>query len=218
MTQEKTMRDSLDALQNLVEELCDPQHGDPWILKQDFKTLIDLTIEEAYELADSVEKGALAEICDELGDLLLHIFLYAKIAEKAGQFNLNDIAKQNIEKQNRRRLYFKNPEKISANEAIAQWEENKRKEREEKSKKTNLSALDGITRSIPSINRALILQSQAARVGFDWPTVEPVFKKLQEEVLEIKAVLESKKNVSANTSATPSAITSKDIIKEKTDR
>lgn len=180
----------LMALQHFVAQLRDPETGDPWILKQDFKSLIDLTIEEAYELADSVEKNSASEICDELGDLLLHVFLYAKIAEENGKFNLDDIAKQSLEKQKRRKLYFENPEKISAEEAIAQWEENKRKEREQKSTDKNISALDGITRSIPNLNRALILQSQAARVGFDWPSVDPVLEKLNEEIAELKEVIE----------------------------
>jgi nucleoside triphosphate diphosphatase len=174
----------------LVKLLRDPNAGDPWILKQNFHSLNALTIEEAYEFADSVEQNDFEAMCDELGDLLLHILLYAQLATEIKQFDLNQIIQKALDKQRRRKLSFANPENITEKEALDQWEKIKKTERTQHPQNYT-SALDGIAANLPSINRAIKLQLQAAQVNFDWPDTTPIFEKFTEELAEIQEVLDN---------------------------
>ncbi len=179
----------LVTLKKLVVKLRDKTTGDPWIIEQDFKSLIPKTLEESYELADSIEKGNYKEVRDELADLLLHIVLYAEMAHEKALFDFNDIAQAALDKQSRRKLEFPDPTQITAQEALLQWEKNKKKEREDLHQ--NRSVLDDVSLSLPAIHRSLKLQHQAASVGFDWPDEKPVFEKILEEIDEIKEELQT---------------------------
>jgi MazG family protein len=177
---------TLNQLQELVAELRDKDNGCPWILIQTLKSLASLTIEESYELADSIIEGKMSEIKDELSDVLLHIMLYAQLGEELGEFDLEQIATAAIAKQLRRKPVFKEHAAKTPAEALTQWEENKRKERAEHTNTQTASVLDCIPPSLPSLQRAIKLQSQAAKIGFDWPTVEPIFAKITEEIAELQ--------------------------------
>lgn len=173
-------------LEELVDNLRDKQKGDPWILAQDFKSLALLTIEEAYEFADSIDHDDFIAMCDELGDILLHVFLYAKIASEKGQFNIHQIIQSALDKQTRRKLNFPTPNKISPEAALKLWEEKKAQE------KSTQSIMDNIANAIPALLKAAKLQNKAAQVGFDWPEVEPIYNKISEELQEFKHAVSSK--------------------------
>jgi len=175
----KNLQTLMTELQQLMETLRDPIHGDPWILAQDFQSLASLTIEEAYEFAESAAENDFKAMRDELGDLILHLFLYAQLAKELGQFDLMDIIESTLGKQKRRRLNFKVPGLMSAREALKKWEENKQAE-----KNPAKGILAQIASNLPSMTRAVKLQSQAATVGFDWGTVQPIYAKIQEEIAE----------------------------------
>ncbi len=183
----KDIQKLITKLSKLTEALRDPRQGDPWILQQDFHSLAQLTIEEAYEFAESVAEHNYAAMCDELGDLILHLFLYAQLAKELGQFELADIFNSTLDKQTRRRINFKNPSQMSAAEALKQWDQKKQEEKLEANPSTGL--LSGITKKLPSMMRALKLQTQAATVGFDWKTVEPIYDKIHEELAEFQVAV-----------------------------
>lgn len=176
----------LNQLQDLVTELRDKEKGCPWILIQTLESLVSLTIEESYELADSIIEGKMSEIKDELSDVLLHIMLYAQLGKELGAFDLEQIAAAAIAKQLRRKPVFQENVARTATEALTQWEENKRKERAEHNPLQTRSVLDCIPQSLPGLQRAIKLQSQAATIGFDWPTAEPIFAKITEEIGELQ--------------------------------
>lgn len=181
----KKLQILITELQQLIENLRDPNEGDPWILAQDFQSLSNLTVEEAYEFAESTAENNFEAMCDELGDLILHLFLYAQLAKELGQFDLADIIAGTLAKQKRRRLDFKVPSLMSAEEALKKWEENKQAE-----KNPSKGILGQIATNLPSMTRAIKLQSQAATVGFDWNTVEPIYAKIDEELNEFKEAVE----------------------------
>ncbi len=181
----------LDQLKELIAQLRDKDQGCPWILIQDFKSLATLTIEESYELADSIDQQDLTEIKDELSDLLLHVVLYAQLGIEHNAFDLDAIAKTAIDKQMRRKPEFHAHAAKTSTEALRQWEVNKQKERAEKKQASSISVLDGVTHSLPGINRAFKLQTQAATVGFDWSDIKDVFNKLQEEIVELETEIDA---------------------------
>lgn len=183
----KNAQTLIQELQQLIENLRDPNEGDPWILAQDFQSLAALTVEEAYEFAESAAENDFKAMCDELGDLILHLFLYAQLAKELGQFELPDIIAGTLAKQKRRRLNFKVPSLMSAEEALKKWEENKQTE-----KNPTKGILGQIATNLPSMTRAVKLQSQAATVGFDWDTVEPIYAKIQEEINEFEEAVNHK--------------------------
>ena len=186
---------SLTQLQELVAELRDQKRGCPWILAQNFLTLAAITIEESYELADSAEQNNVEEILDEASDLMLHVALYAQLGKELGKFDLEIIAKKAIEKQLRRKPIFHEHAVKTPEQALLQWEENKRKEREAKNhNEKNTSILDNISHSISALDRAFKLQKEVAKVGFDWPDVNGALEKLTEEIAELKHALHAKEN------------------------
>ena len=158
--------------------------GCPWDLEQSFETIAPYTIEEAYEVADAIEKGSRAELCEELGDLLLQSVYHAQMADEEGSFSFDDVVAAVNAKMIRRHPHvFGDDEARSATLAKGFWEENKAKERAGKPRK---GTLDGVPLALPGLTRAVKLQAKAAKVGFDWPSVDNVYDKIAEEVAEFR--------------------------------
>ena len=171
----------------IMARLRDPERGCPWDVKQDFSTIAPYTIEEAYEVADAIDRGDMADLKDELGDLLLQVVFHARMAEEAGQFAFGDVVASICDKMVRRHPHvFADVSFADAEAQTAAWEAMKKAERRAKGEVDD-SALAGIARGLPEWQRATKLQKRAAAVGFDWPNVEPVFDKLHEEIEEVRA-------------------------------
>ena len=174
----------------IMARLRDPDGGCPWDLQQDFATIAPYTIEEAYEVADAIDRGDMADLRDELGDLLLQVVFHARMAEEAGAFAFGDVVAAICDKMVRR-----HPHVFAAGTADAvgdsaavlrNWDAIKRAERDARGE-TDTSALAGISRGLPEWQRAVKLQQKAAKVGFDWPDPAPVLDKLHEEIDEVRA-------------------------------
>ena len=178
----------LPELLEIMARLRDQNGGCPWDLQQTFTSIAPFTIEEAYEVVDAIERGDYPALCDELGDLLLHVVFHARMAEEAGHFGFVDVTAAICEKMLRRHPHVFGDAQVS--NAAAQtraWEEHKRLERAASSDDT--SALAGISAGLPEWQRAIKLQKRAANVGFDWPDIEPVIAKLHEEIDEVRVEL-----------------------------
>ena len=176
------MTEQLDRLLRIMATLRDPQHGCEWDRAQRFETIVPHTIEEAYEVADAVARGDIAEIRDELGDLLFQVVFQARIAEEAGHFAFDDVARSISNK-----LEARHPHIFAGAEAPGEarderWEALKAAERAQKGAE---SAMDGVARALPALLRAEKLQKRAARDGFDWPDARGPADKLAEEVVEL---------------------------------
>ena len=178
----------IDDLLAIMARLRNPDGGCPWDLEQDFSTIAPYTIEEAYEVADAIERNDMPALKDELGDLLLQVVFHARMAEEAGAFAFDDVVASINDKMIRRHPHvFGDAERAAdADAQLADWERIKQGER---SGDADSSALAGIGRGLPEWQRATKLQKRAARVGFDWPDVDPVFDKLHEELDEVRAEL-----------------------------
>jgi ATP diphosphatase len=181
------MKPTINDLIGIMATLRDPQHGCPWDREQDFDTIAPYTIEEAYEVADAIDRRDYAALCEELGDLLLQVVFHSRMAEEAGHFDFADVLAAICGKMVARHPHvFADASFESAAEQTAAWERIKADERAAKGDE-DASALAGISRGMPEWQRALKLQQRAARVGFDWPSVDPVFEKLHEELDEVRA-------------------------------
>ena len=192
---------NLSELLRIMAQLRDPNGGCPWDLQQNFASIAPYTIEEAYEVADAIDRGDMHDLKDELGDLLLQVVFHARMAEEAGEFAFDDVAAAICDKMLRRhphvfdeqgRAYAETgrappPNAGSAEKQLLDWEQRKQAERHARGGDT--SALAGIARGLPEWQRAVKLQKRAARVGFDWPNVDPVFEKLHEELDEVREEL-----------------------------
>jgi ATP diphosphatase len=173
-------------LLEIMARLRNPQTGCPWDIEQTFATIAPYTIEEAYEVADAIDRNDLAALKDELGDLLLQVVFHARMAQEQGAFAFNDVVAAICDKMTRRHPHVFGEEKIAdvQTQTIA-WEEHKRREREQ-SEIVDTSILAGIARGLPEWQRATKLQKRAASVGFDWPGPDPVIEKLHEEIDEVR--------------------------------
>jgi ATP diphosphatase len=184
---------ALARLLHVMARLRDPQGGCPWDLEQDFATIAPYTIEEAYEVADAIARGDMADLEDELGDLLLQVVYHARMAEEAGHFDFARVAAGIAEKMIRRHPHvFGEAEVASAAAQTRAWEETKALEREAKAGARGAGRrglLDDLPLALPALTRAQKLQRRAARVGFDWPALAPVVAKIEEELAELKAEL-----------------------------
>jgi ATP diphosphatase len=170
----------------IMAKLRDRDGGCPWDLEQDFASIAPYTIEEAYEVADAIDRNDLGALKDELGDLLLQVVFHARMAQEQGAFAFDDVVVAISDKMVRRHPHVFG--EASVEDAQAQtvaWEELKRREREAAGE-TDSSALAGIARGLPEWQRAVKLQKRAAAVGFDWPDVESVIAKLHEEIDEVR--------------------------------
>ncbi|GGK00157.1 nucleoside triphosphate pyrophosphohydrolase [Luteimonas terricola] len=184
------MTEQLDQMQRLLgimARLRDPAGGCPWDLAQDFSTIAPYTIEEAYEVADAIDRGDMQGLREELGDLLLQVVFHAQMASEAGGFAFEDVARAISDKMERRHPHvFGDEDRGDADAVRASWEQIKRAERAAAGE-VDASALAGIARGLPEWQRAVKLQDRAARVGFDWPGPAPVMAKLEEELGEVRA-------------------------------
>ena len=179
------MTASTDRLIAIMARLRNPDGGCPWDVAQTFQTIAPYTIEEAYEVADAIERGDMTELKSELGDLLFQVVFHARMAEEAGLFAFDDVADAMSDKLTRRHPHVFADE-AAKSDAVAQkarWEDIKAAER---SAKAQHGVLDDVPVGLPALARAAKLTKRAARVGFDWPSTDEVFDKLHEEVAELK--------------------------------
>ncbi|RZJ95869.1 MAG: nucleoside triphosphate pyrophosphohydrolase, partial [Brevundimonas sp.] len=159
----------IDRLNGIMRRLRDPDGGCPWDVAQTFATIAPYTIEEAYEVADAIERGDMTELKSELGDLLFQVVFHARMAEEAGLFAFDDVADAMSEKLERRHPHVFGDEAAKADEwsQKARWEDIKAEERKAKSQG---GVLDDVPVGLPALARAAKLTKRAARVGFDWPS------------------------------------------------
>lgn len=176
---------NIDRLLAVMARLRDPERGCAWDVAQDFSTIAPYTIEEAYEVADAIERGDMAGLEDELGDLLLQVVFHARMAEEAAQFDFDAVAGRITDKMVRRHPHvFGETAFADEAEQKADWEARKAAER---AARGETGALSGVARGLPALLRAVKLQKRAARVGFDWPESAPVLAKIEEELGELRA-------------------------------
>ena len=176
----------IEGLLRIMARLRDPDGGCPWDVRQTFRTIAPYTIEEAYEVADAIDRGNLDDLRDELGDLLLQVVFHARMAEEQGAFDFAGVVAAISDKLVRRHPHVFAGASIDGPEAQSRaWEALKRGEREAAGD-ADASALAGIARGMPEWQRATKLQARAARVGFDWPGPAPVIAKLHEEIEEVR--------------------------------
>lgn len=169
----------ITPLQQIMARLRDPEHGCPWDVEQSFATIAPYTIEEAYEVADAIQRDDMAALKDELGDLLLQVVFHSRMAEEAGSFDLSGVITAICDKMVRR-----HPHVFGDGQASPGWDEIKAAERAEKDK-DDRSALAGVAIALPALARSEKLQKRAARVGFDWDDIADVRAKLLEEIEEV---------------------------------
>lgn len=174
----------IERLLEIMRRLRDPISGCPWDIEQDFSTIAPHTIEEAYEVADAIERQDWPELEAELGDLLFQTVFHAQMAKEAGYFDFNCVVRNICEKMIARHphIFGNENRNKSADQQIEDWEKIKQTER---ANKAQMRVLDGVTLGLPALIRALKLQKRAARVGFDWPDVGPVIAKITEECQEL---------------------------------
>jgi ATP diphosphatase len=182
-------RDIRDLLA-IMASLRTPETGCPWDLEQSFASIIPYTIEEAYEVADAVERGDMADLCDELGDLLLQVVFHARIAEEAGAFDFGGVVHAITSKLIRRHPHvFGDARDLSPDEVKAVWDRIKAAEKAERAARGRAepatSVLDNVPASLPALTRADKLTRKAAKVGFSWAETDEVVAKIREELDEV---------------------------------
>lgn len=174
----------IDKLLAVMARLRDPERGCPWDIEQTFESIIPHTIEEAYEVADAIERGDMEDFKDELGDLLMQVVFHARMAEEQDLFDFDDVADNLVEK-----LVFRHPHVFGdqhaadAAEVIDIWEAQKAK------KRSDSSTLAGVTRGLPALLRAQKLQKKAAKQGFTWKTSSDAWNKVAEEYAEVQEAI-----------------------------
>lgn len=180
----------LDRLLAIMDRLRDPDGGCPWDIEQTFRTIAPYTIEEAYEVADAIERGDMSELKDELGDLLFQVVFHSQMAQEAGEFRFEDVANAISEKMLRRHPHvFADADARDAQSQISAWEAQKAAERAEKAEQ-DPSVLANLPVALPALLRAEKISKRAARVGFDWPDTRQVLDKIDEELSEVREALD----------------------------
>ena len=175
---------TIEKLVEIMAALRNPDGGCPWDLEQTFATIAPYTIEEAYEVADAIERGSVDELCDELGDLLLQVVYHARMAEEAGAFDFADVVDGICDKMIRRHPHVFGQETMAdSREQTESWEALKRQERAAKPGADRV--LGGLPVGLPGLTRAVKLTRRASRVGFDWPGLAGVRAKVGEELGEL---------------------------------
>ena len=178
---------SIEKLLEVMARLRDPENGCPWDLEQDFSTIAPYTIEEAYEVADAIDREDWPELRDELGDLLFQVVFYARMGEEAGHFDFEGVAAAISEKMVRRHPHvFGTADERESGHEPGSWARIKATER---ARRDDRSALAGVARALPALKRAQKLGKRAGRVGFDWPDRRGVSAKIQEEIDELERVI-----------------------------
>ena len=182
----------IERILNVMAALRHPETGCPWDLQQDFASIAPYTLEEAYEVTDAIERGDMDDLKDELGDLLLQVVFHARMAEESNLFDFDDVVNAISDKMIRRHPHVFGDADADNPEAVRQsWEEIKAQEKAEKGKSEADSLMDDIPLALPGLSRAVKIQNRAARIQFDWPDIEPVFDKLQEEIGEVREAIKS---------------------------
>ncbi len=185
------MSHDIHALLELMRRLRAPDGGCPWDREQTFESIAPYTVEEAYEVADAIDRQAMDELRDELGDLLFQVVFHAQMAEEQGHFSFPDVVHAVVEKMTRRHPHVFADEQVGdAEEQTRRWEALKAEERRRKAEEEFESIFDGIARTLPAMQRAEKLQRRAARVGFDWPDICGPINAVIEELDELHAELE----------------------------
>ncbi|WP_110655982.1 nucleoside triphosphate pyrophosphohydrolase [Salinicola halimionae] len=202
-------RHSLDDLLTLMTVLRDPDHGCPWDIKQRWETIVPHTLEEAYEVADAIERCAFDELPSELGDLLFQVVYYSQFAKEEGRFDFDDVVHTLTAKMLRRHPHVfpdgtlnsrrddgdGERAQVAEDQVKARWEALKAEEREARvssasgTSALNISALDDIPTALPALSRAAKLSKRAAGQGFDWPDERGVIDKIREELAEVESAL-----------------------------
>jgi ATP diphosphatase len=192
-TADSLPREPMARLLAVMAWLRDRQHGCPWDVEQTFRTIAPYTIEEAYEVADAIEREDLGALREELGDLLLQVVYHAQMAHETGAFGFADVAAAVADKMVDRHPHVFGGARIATAEAqTVSWEARKAAERAAKAADAApAGALDGVARALPALLRAEKIQKRAARVGFDWKETGPVIDKIEEELGELRAELEA---------------------------
>ncbi|HCL66996.1 MAG TPA: nucleoside triphosphate pyrophosphohydrolase [Rhizobium sp.] len=183
----------------IMAALRNPETGCPWDIVQTFETIKPYTIEEAYEVADAIERNDPDDLCDELGDLLLQVVFHARMAEEADLFSFGDVVEVITAKMIRRHPHVFAVSEASTPEAVkTQWDDIKRQEKAERAERrtrrgmaedAHSGHLSSVQRSFPALTEALKLQEHAARVGFDWSEAAPILDKIEEEIGELREAL-----------------------------
>ncbi|MCI5076525.1 nucleoside triphosphate pyrophosphohydrolase [Oricola sp.] len=195
----------ISRLIEIMARLRDPETGCPWDVEQTFSTIVPYTIEEAYEVADAIERDDMVDLPDELGDLLLQVVFHARMAEEAGHFEFGDVVEAITRKMIRRHPHVFGPDNVRGKKlAKGMWEKIKAEEKAEKAARhaeaakaagvepgEHPSLLDDVPRALPALIRAIKLQRKAARVGFDWDTAPPILDKIEEEIGELREAMRS---------------------------
>jgi len=171
----------IGRLLSIMSRLRDPEHGCEWDREQDFESIAPYTIEEAYEVADAIQRGDMRDLKDELGDLLLQVVFHSRLAEEAGHFTFDDVVTAISDKMERRHPHVFGSEHGAMGET--RWEALKENER---ARKGATGTLDGVALALPALMRAQKLQKRAARVGFDWPDPSGSREKISEEIKELE--------------------------------
>ncbi|MDO9418611.1 nucleoside triphosphate pyrophosphohydrolase [Pararhizobium sp.] len=183
----------------IMAALRQPETGCPWDIVQTFESIKPYTIEEAYEVADAIERNDMDDLCDELGDLLLQVVFHARMAEEAGNFAFGDVVEAVTRKMIRRHPHvFAVASADTPGKVKLQWDEIKQAEKRERQQRRARRGLPGdekaghlgqVQRSFPALIEALKLQERAAKVGFDWSSPEPILDKIEEEIAELREAL-----------------------------
>jgi ATP diphosphatase len=180
---------SINRLLEIMAQLRDPEKGCPWDRKQTYKTIVPYTLEEAYEVADAIEREDFDELKSELGDLLFQVVFYSQIAKEEGRFTFDDVAADIADKMYRRHPHvFADANFETEEELGSAWEAIKAQERD---RQPDGSALAGVTQGLPALMRAQKLTKKASKVGFDWLNPEGAFDKMVEEVAEVREAWDS---------------------------
>jgi ATP diphosphatase len=181
----------------IMAQLRNPEGGCPWDLKQDFRSILPHTLEEAYEVADAIDSDDRMQLRDELGDLLFQVVFYCQLAREEGSFEFADVAQTMSDKLIRRHPHVFSPSAdeaelgtsaLDADQVLQKWEAIKQAERDAKHQH---SVLDDVPNALPAMQRSAKLQKRAANVGFDWPDVTPVLANMAEELEEIEQAFAS---------------------------
>ncbi len=174
----------MEKLIAIMARLREPESGCPWDLEQDFASIAPYTIEEAYEVADAIERNNMEDLLGELGDLLLQVVYHSQMAKEEGHFTVNEVIEAICQKMVQRHPHvFGDKDVASAQAQTIAWESHKEAER-------GSGALDGVAKGLPALLRTAKLQARAARVGFDWPKAAGALEKLREELDELAAEME----------------------------
>ena len=191
----------ISRLIEIMAALRTPVTGCPWDLEQNFASIKPYTIEEAYEVADAIERNDMDDLCEELGDLLLQVVFHARMAEEAGTFAFGDVVEAVTRKMIRRHPHvFARSDADTSGAVKIQWDEIKQEEKRERAERRaargitedfKAGFLGSVHRSQPALTEALKLQERAAKVGFDWSEAEPILDKIEEEVRELREALQS---------------------------